>query len=439
MCTPVGEPTIATTPFLGRAPYSTNNITELDISDPKANEDDPKALLQALKAKNVDRPIIAHLNINFLAPKFEPLESIIQDNIDIILVSETKLDDTFPSDHFLIKGYGKPIRLDRNCHGGGILFFVRDDLPCRELKSHNLPKNVEGIFIEITLGKTKWLIMGGYNPHKDTTSYFLSHISKELDKFLPSYDNILLMGDFNSCVSENAMHEFCEMYSLENLIKSPTCYKNVLNPSSIDVMLTNKKLSFQNSMTLETGLSDHHKMTVSVLKKHFKRQDPITITYRNFKSMDEQSFRSDLFQQLEQFDSLYIDDLKALVIRVLDTHAPSKKKVLRGNNAPFMNKTLSKEFMHRSKLKNQYHKNPTESNKAAYKKQRNFCVGLVQKEKKKYYNNLDLKIFADNKKFWQKVKPLFSEKSNLKRNITLVENDTVISDKTEVAEKLNND
>ena len=50
---------------------------------------------------------------------------------------------------------------------------------------------------------------------------------------------------------------------------------------------------------------------------------------------------------------------------------------------------------------------------------------------------MDIKIFCDNKKFWQKVKPLFSEKSNLKRNITIVENDTVISDKTEVAEKLN--
>ena len=406
--------------------------------NPKINEDDPKASLQALKAKNVDRPIVAHININFLASKFEPLESLIKDNIDILLVSETKLDETFPSGQFVIKGYGKPIRLDRNRgHGGGVLFFIHDDLPCRELKSHKLPGNVEGIFIEISLGKTKWLILGGYNPHKDTISYFLSHISKELDKLLPSYENILLMGDFNSCMSENAMQEFCEMYSLENLIKGPTCYKNALNPSSIDLMLTNKKLSFQNSMTLETGLSDHHKMTISVLKKHFKKQDPITMNYRNFKSMDEQRFRTDLIQRLKQFESLDIDNFKELVISVLDNHAPLKKKVLRGNNAPFMNKTLSKEFMHRSKLKNQYHKNPTESNKEAYKKQRNFCVGLVQKEKKKYYNNLDIKIFSDNKKFWQKVKPLFSEKSNLKRNITIVENDAVISDKTEVAEKLN--
>ena len=102
-----------------------------------------------------------------------------------------------------------------------------------------------------------------------------------------------------------------------------------------------------------------------------------------------------------------------------------------------MNKTLSQAFMHRSKLKNRYHKNPTEGNKMSYRKHRNFCVSLLKKEKKKYYNNLDLKIFDDNRKFWQRIKPLFSEKTKLRTNITIVENGTVTSDKKEVAELLN--
>ena len=78
------------------------------------------------------------------------------------------------------------------------------------------------------------------------------------------------MGDFNCSVSEKVMKEFCEIYDLENLINKPTCYKNPNNPSSIDVILTNRKNSFQNSMTIETGLSDCHKMTVTVLKTHCK-------------------------------------------------------------------------------------------------------------------------------------------------------------------------
>ena len=78
-----------------------------------------------------------------------------------------------------------------------------------------------------------------------------------------------------------------------------------------------------------------------------------------------------------------------------------------------MNKILSKAFMHRSKLKNRYNKNPNELNKNLYKRQRNFCVNSLRKEKRKYYSNLDMNIFEDNKKFWQNVKPLFSNKHDV--------------------------
>jgi hypothetical protein len=126
-------------------------------------------------------------------------------------------------------------------------------------------------------------------------------------------------------------------------------------------------------------------------------------------------------------------------MKVLNLHAPMKKKYVRCNNAPFMNQTLSKSFMHRSKLKNKFNKNPTEENKILYNQQRNYCVSLLRKEKKKYYNNLDITIFDDNKKFWERVRPLFSDKQKaLPRDIILVENEETISDKKEVAEKLNN-
>ena len=150
------------------------NVSPLETPDSnfKNSEGDPKSTLGLLKANNADRPIIGHLNINFLEPKFDQLKSLVKDNVDILMISETKLDDTFPNGQFLIEGYSEPIRLDRNCHGGGIMFFARDDLPCHEIKSHNPPSDIEGIFLEVTIRKSKWLIFGGYNPHKDKISYF---------------------------------------------------------------------------------------------------------------------------------------------------------------------------------------------------------------------------------------------------------------------------
>ena len=94
------------------------------------------------------------------------------------------------------------------------MFLIRDDLPHKELKSHKLPNNVEGIFIEITLHKNKWFIMRGYNPHKECIIYFLSNIGRETDKCLPSYEHLLLLGDFNSTLFEKDMQESCEVYDL---------------------------------------------------------------------------------------------------------------------------------------------------------------------------------------------------------------------------------
>ena len=118
------------------------------------------------------------------------------------------------------------------------------------------------------------------------------HISKEIDNLLPNYENLILLGDFNSEMSEQAMLDFSETYNLANLITEPTCYKSVENPSCIDLILTNRKGCFESPMTIETGLSDCHKMTVTVMKKHYKKKDPIKILYRNYKSFDRNEFRN---------------------------------------------------------------------------------------------------------------------------------------------------
>ena len=95
--------------------------------------------------------------------------------------------------------------------------------------------------------------------------------------------------------------------------------------------------------------------------------------------------------------------------------------------------------MKRSKLKNKYNKFLTEENKSLYKKQRNFCVNLLRKEKRNYYNNPDSNIFNDNKKFWQRVKPLFSdEQKSIQKEYILIENDEVTAKGKEVTEKMNN-
>ena len=61
--------------------------------------------LKHLRLKNLNTLIIAHLNINSIREKFEQISFIIRDNVDILAVGETKLDDTFPKNQFLIEDY----------------------------------------------------------------------------------------------------------------------------------------------------------------------------------------------------------------------------------------------------------------------------------------------------------------------------------------------
>ena len=94
--------------------------------------------LKNLRIKNVDKIIIGTLNINSIPNKLNQLKSIVQKNIDILVINETKLDESFPTAQLLIDGYSKPFRKDRNKHGGGIFIYFKEDIPSREGPRHSL-------------------------------------------------------------------------------------------------------------------------------------------------------------------------------------------------------------------------------------------------------------------------------------------------------------
>ena len=121
-----------------------------------------------------------------------------------------------------------------------------------------------------------------YNPNNnniDVESH-LNCLSKSIDSLSSKFENIILLGDFNSCMDDSPMIGFCETYELRNVVKHPTCFKNPENPSCIDLLLTNKPLSFQTTTVIETGLSDFHKMISGVMKMHFPKLKHRVIRYR---------------------------------------------------------------------------------------------------------------------------------------------------------------
>ena len=104
------------------------NISPIDSETPNNSLQDDMLVLKNLRVSYPNNIIIGHLNINSIRNKFEMLSMSVAQYVDILMLSETKLDSTFPSIQFLINGFSVPHRLDRNSKGGGILLYVRDKI-----------------------------------------------------------------------------------------------------------------------------------------------------------------------------------------------------------------------------------------------------------------------------------------------------------------------
>ena len=178
------------------------------------------------------------------------------------MISETKVDSSFPNGQFQIHGYSEPYRPDSNGNGGGILVYIREDMPIKLIDSQ---MQIEGFFIELNLRGKKWLLCCSCNPKYSQISH-LKEMGKDLDVLTTKYGNIILISDFNVEPADTAVSDFCEIYNLRNIIREKTCFKNLNNPICMDLIITNRPKSFQNSMVIETGLSDFHKMCITLMK-----------------------------------------------------------------------------------------------------------------------------------------------------------------------------
>ena len=155
-------------------------------------EDNFKDTLKKLRIKNLNRVIISQINIISIN-KIELLSEADLGNIDILMVSETKIDMSFPTSQFVIQGFAASLRVDRTNTDGGILVYVGDDIISNLLNISYISSDTECVATEINLCKTEWLLIGSYNPHKNNISNYLMNLSKIVDKNSSGYDKCLCL------------------------------------------------------------------------------------------------------------------------------------------------------------------------------------------------------------------------------------------------------
>ena len=96
-----------------------------------------------------------------------------------------------------------PFRFNINRSSGGAIIYVRDDIPSNQLTKHKLPDNIEETFMEVNLGKIKWLIFDTHHPLSQPVEYFFKHVDYALDAYGQPYEKFLLAGEFNTEEAES--------------------------------------------------------------------------------------------------------------------------------------------------------------------------------------------------------------------------------------------
>ena len=127
-----------------------------------------KTKLKDIRITNLNRIVVSHININSIANKFK----LLMGNVDILMVTETKIDESFPTIQFVIPSFISPYRFDRTKDGGGMLVYIREDIPSKLLNISYIASDIEFLGIDVNLQKVKWLVICLYNPHQ---SYISNH------------------------------------------------------------------------------------------------------------------------------------------------------------------------------------------------------------------------------------------------------------------------
>ena len=196
---------------------------------------------------------------------------------------ETKLDESFFNAQFMVDGFSL-YRADRNIHGGGIMCYVKSDTPRRTDISCN-GKGIEMITIQLKFKDESVFISIMCRKRTVHISHLITALEYVSDKCLHEGTSLYIIGDLNVDVLKhpNLLDDVLDILSLTNVVREPTCFKNVGNPTLIDLILTNTPRRLTTALNVLLGIGDFHNF-ICVATRMCKPTKAIRqITYRSYK------------------------------------------------------------------------------------------------------------------------------------------------------------
>ena len=404
--------------------------------------------LHAFRQSHAKKLIFGHLNINSIRNKFFEISEILHNNYcDIFGLTETKLDESFSNAQFHVNDFSL-YRNDRNEHGGGIAFYIKSNIPHRIRKDIAVHENeVEHLVLEICINKEKCFFILLYKPPSVECNALSLLLETMCSKCLLECKTVYILGDFNVNMlqEQHSLSDTFNVLSLKNVIKGPTCFKNVVSPSLLDGIVTNTPRRLGGTVNICLGISDFHNFVGAATKLGLPNFAPRVITYRSMKHFKDDEYVNDMqsapFHVGEIFDDIndkmwYFDKL---FNEITEFHAPTKTKTIKQHQLPYMNGDLRRAINVKAMLRKKFYKSRCNHSWTKFKNQRNLVNRLKRQAKKTYFDKHCNNVYESNDKpFWKTVKPFFSNGGCSTANISLQEQNQLISEPNEVCNVLNN-
>lgn len=389
---------------------------------------------------------MASLNINSLRNKFQPVKEILLNgHVDVLSICESKLDDSFPNAQFSVKGY-HCFRQDVSATSGGIITWTRNDIPCARRTDIEInDANIQTLILEMMIRKEKWFIISLYRLPNASVQSFCERLSEMMEKISRNSKMTICIGDINidmlkKNTNSSALQDVLATYGMKNVVKEPTCFK--ATPSLIDVICASNVKRVGKVINFDCGLSDYHNLIATCSKIDVPKPKHALISYRSYKRFNDEKFKHDVNEIptsiLDIFDDVSEKQwaYNELLMSVVNEHAPMKQRYV-VKQCAHMNKKLRKAIYKKRVARNRYLKNKGNPNLwEEYRRARNDYVRENRISMQNYFKK-ECNGGAQNKRFWDAIKPYFTDKSNEKSSIILREDENVLTDSQSVAKVFN--
>ena len=403
-----------------------------------------KTLLSYLKPRGLK---ILHQNVNGIISKIDKVKILLGEtrkNVQILCITETKLNKHILDSEISVDGY-IIVRRDRHSGpGGGVCMFIRNDLNWQRRNDLEC-ETIETIWIEIFIKHSKSIIISvTYRPpdtskysnkNFNTTFHDLIHTAQVEDK------EIILSRGFNCSYLKSSHHkdlkDIFKLNGLKQLIKQPT-RTDKQSETLIDLILTTHEQNISNSFVYDHGISDHD-LTGIIRKINCKKYEPRKIQTRNYKNFCRESYKDDL-RNIPWENALRLTNLnqswnhfKELVTDCIDRHAPRTQKKVTGKDCPWLTSQIKTTIHQRDFMLRKAKRTNRDMDWAEYKRIRNLVTSSIRKAKANYQRSLLRNSMNNPRHFWSNIKKAFPTKDTTTNTKSFKINNVITSDRSTIA------